>query len=202
MSLGDLDPSPVQFSFLRPLVKDDPRGVPFTDEDEANTLKAIAPLGVRLLLQEWDIGTDPYEYVYRDPYDETAQPPDRMQRPAKPALPKDAPTIKETGPPAQTQIQRPPAIASSTITRGPPPIAASQPAAPRKPLVAARSHGSLVTGPQRAMPSGSQPQDAQSAGLPPPSQEFMASTQVLPGPHGGRPVPAKKKPVKKRVGGF
>ncbi|KAH9901571.1 hypothetical protein C8Q73DRAFT_678269 [Cubamyces lactineus] len=200
MSLGDRDPSPMQFSFLRPLVKDDPRGVSFTDEDEVDTVKTMAPLGVRLLLQEWDIGTDPHEYVYRDPYDEMAEPLDQVRRPAKPALPKDAPTIKEPGPPTQTQIQRPPAIASSTIARGPPPIA-SQPAAPRKPLVAARSHGSLVTGPQRAIPSGSQPLDAQAVGLPP-SQEFMASTQVLPGPHGGRPVPAKKKPVKKRVGGF
>ncbi|KAI0333487.1 hypothetical protein GY45DRAFT_1296833 [Cubamyces sp. BRFM 1775] len=202
MSLGDLDPSPVQFSFLRPLVKSDPRGLSFTEEGEVDSVKTIAPLGVRLLLQEWDIGTDPYEYVYCDPYDETAESANRIQRPAKPALPKDAPTIKETGPPTQTQIQRPPAIASSTVARGPPPIAASQPTAPRKPLIAARSHGSLVSTPQRALPSGSQPLDAQAVGPPPPSQEFMASTQVLPGPHGGRPAPAKKKPVKKRVGGF
>ena len=45
MSLGDRDPSPMQFSFLRPLVKDDPRGVSFTDEDEVDTAKTIAPLG-------------------------------------------------------------------------------------------------------------------------------------------------------------
>jgi hypothetical protein len=33
------------------------------------------------------------------------------------------------------------------------------------------------------------------------SQDFMTSTQILPGPFGGRQL-IKKKPAKKRLGGF
>jgi hypothetical protein len=39
------------------------------------------------------------------------------------------------------------------------------------------------------------------AGLSGTSQDFMASTQILPGAYGGRPT-IKKKVVKKRLGGF
>ncbi|OSD08614.1 hypothetical protein PYCCODRAFT_1380319 [Trametes coccinea BRFM310] len=202
MSLAELEPPPVNFGFLRPIPKEDANGQPIVPEDSTDPTKSVVPLGVRLLLQEWDVGTNPYEYVYRDPYDDTAEPPARTQRPMKPFTPaqKEAQSSMEMGVAGQNQMQRPPAIASST-PRAPPAIAASQPVVPRKPLVAARSHDVLVPpSSPRVLPSGTQ--KGRSTPFPPPSQDLMASTQVLPGPHGGRPAPAKKKPVKKRLGGF
>ncbi|KAI9057898.1 hypothetical protein FKP32DRAFT_1597859 [Trametes sanguinea] len=202
MSLAELEPPPVNFGFLRPIPKDDANGQLILAGDQADPATPVVPLGVRLLLQEWDVGADPYQYVYRDPYDDTVEPSARTQRPMKASPPaqKEAQPSKEMGVTAQTQMQRPPAIASSN-PRAPPAIAASQPLVPRRPLAAARSHDVLVPpSPPRVMPSGTQP--SKSTPLPPPSQDFMASTQVLPGPHGGQPAPAKKKPVKKRLGGF
>ncbi|KAI0362386.1 hypothetical protein OH77DRAFT_1441905 [Trametes cingulata] len=200
MSLGELEPPPVQFAFLRPIVKEDPRGEATpTEEPAEGAAKRITPLGVRLLLQEWEVGTDPNQYVYHDPYDESGEVPVRIQRPVKTVTGKEVQVTKDPRPPTQVQTQRPPAIASFMPKARPVIAAASQPSLPRKPLIATRSQDTLATAP-RVPPSGSQPADTWAAA--PSSQEFMASTQVLPGPHGGRPVPAKKKPVKKRLGGF
>ncbi|CDO72935.1 hypothetical protein BN946_scf185002.g120 [Trametes cinnabarina] len=178
MSLGELEPPPVHFGFLRPIPKEDPNGQPIAIEDSMAPTKPVTSLGVRLLLQEWDVGTDPYQYVYRDPYDQTVAPPARAQRPAKPSVPTQQATqpVVETGlrPPAQSQ--RPPAIASSQ-PRAPPAIGASEPSVPRKPLVAARSHDVLVPPSSlRVLPSGSQPSESIP---PPPSQEFMASNKAV-----------------------
>ncbi|KAI0636734.1 hypothetical protein C8Q77DRAFT_1094359 [Trametes polyzona] len=205
MSLGNLEPPPVHFSFLRPVRKAASAATKASGEEVAEPpARMLMPLGVRLLLQEWDVGTDPMQYEYRDPYDETAPPiPARVQRPAKAAFSQGTQPATESRPPTQTQTQRPPAIASST-PKAPPAIAASQPPQPRRPLVAARSQDTFLAPTSRPPPSGSQPVEALhgSQTLPPSSQEFMPSTQVLPGPHGGRPGPVKKKVAKKRLGGF
>ncbi|KAJ7067969.1 hypothetical protein C8F01DRAFT_1049740 [Mycena amicta] len=73
------------------------------------------------------------------------------------------------------ESQRPPTLVVASTQR---PLASSQPV-------------------ERPMMFGSQPVDMD-FGLSGVSQEFMASTQILPGAYGGRP----KKPAKKRVGGF
>lgn len=201
MSLGDVEAPPVHFSFLRPICKSDPRGLPSASENVIGELaaKSMMPPGVRLLLQEWDVGADPMQYEYRHPYDEAAAPPANVQRPSKAPPPQNVQPAQEPRPSTQTQTQRPPAIASS-VPKAPSAISASQPPVPRRPLAAARSHEAFVAPTPRPPPSRSQPADTWSA--PASSQEFMASTQVLPGPHGGRPVPAKKKGAKKRLGGF
>ncbi|KAI0780690.1 hypothetical protein BD413DRAFT_702681 [Trametes elegans] len=200
MSLGELEPQPVLFSFLRPVRKSTsyrPTEPADDQSPEEPASSGVSPLGVRFLLQEWNVGTDPHQYVYRDPYDAGATPA-AFQRPLKASTGKDALPAKE--PKVPTQTQRPPAVASSSVAKAPPPMGASQPTLPHKPLAAARSQDALVTPRPRALPSSSQQVDSWTA--PPSSQEPRASTQVLPGPHGGRPVPAKKKPVKKRIGGF
>lgn len=203
MSLGDVEPAPVHFSFLRPICKTDPRGLPSASENVIGELaaKSMMPPGVRLLLQEWDVGADPMQYEYRDPYDEAAAPPANVGRPSKVPPPQGAQSVQEPRPSTQTQTQtqRPPAIASS-VPNAPPAISASQPPVTRRPLAAARSQDAFVAPTPRPPSSRSQP--AETWGAPASSQEFMTSTQVLPGPHGGRPVPAKKKGAKKRLGGF
>ncbi|KAI0723995.1 hypothetical protein C8T65DRAFT_628157, partial [Cerioporus squamosus] len=194
MSLGgELDePPPVQFGFLRPVrgKEPSPRKDGAEGEDNAEseaTSKSLIPLGVRLLLQEWEVGTDPTHYVYHDPYDDTAEvrapaAPRPTKQPARPASPLHAvPT------PAPTQ--RPPTIATA-VPRAPQAIIASQPLAPRRPLAAARSQDTFPAQSQRLLNGTSQPTDTWAA--PPSSQEPFAATQVLPGPHGGRPNAAKK----------
>lgn len=59
LSLED-EPPPVSFGYLRPVQKE-----PVEDGPEDFT----SPLGVRLLLKDWDIGSDPEKYVYLDVYD-------------------------------------------------------------------------------------------------------------------------------------
>lgn len=202
MSLAEVEPPPVQFGFLQPIRKADTHKRSQTGEADpppkaadANSSKVNMPLGVRLLLQEWDLGTDPNQYVYEDPYDDTpGVPVQARRRAAKEPVRRASPDRTMPPPPAPTH--RPPTIASS-IPQAPPVIAASSQPVRRKPLVAARSQDAFV--PQSQGVPG-QRADAWTA--PSSSQEPVASTQVLPGPHGGRPAVAKKKPAKKRVGGF
>ncbi|RDX56514.1 hypothetical protein OH76DRAFT_1426024 [Lentinus brumalis] len=202
MSLGgDLEPPPVQFSFLRPnhsKVTSSRQGEGESDIPEASeaTSRPLPPLGVRLLLQEWEVGTDPNHYVYRDPYDDAAD----VRTPAAPRpteqFAQRAPPLNTVPTPALTQ--RPPAIATAA-PRAAPAVVASQPLA-RRPLAATRSQDALPAQSQGLLNGTSQPTDTWAA--PPSSQEHFAATQVLPGPHGGRPNAVKKKPAKKRVGGF
>ncbi|RPD66375.1 hypothetical protein L226DRAFT_197300 [Lentinus tigrinus ALCF2SS1-7] len=203
MSLrGDLEPAPVQFGFLRPTRSKDPS--PRRDGTESDTnaetedaSKSSTPLGVRLLLQEWNIGTDPNNYTYHDPYGDTAE----VGAPAAPRPTKQHARLEslQNAVPTPAPTQRPPTIAT-TAPRAPPVVVASQPLAPRKPLAAARTQDTIPAQSQRLMNGTSQPTDTWAA--PPSSQEPLAATQVLPGPHGGRPSAAKKKSAKKRIGGF
>ncbi|KAF8636607.1 hypothetical protein AX17_003417 [Amanita inopinata Kibby_2008] len=56
----DNDPPPLQFGYFHPV------------QQEGEDNKAvIGPAGVRLLLGEWESGTDPRDYVYCDPYEES-----------------------------------------------------------------------------------------------------------------------------------
>ena len=205
MTLGDMEPPPVHFGFLRPIrktvqSKKDSDCETETGGENAGTSKLTISRGVRLLLQEWEVGSNPHEYVYRDPYNDLTAVPAVMPRyPAKVATVREPPEPAKA--PTQIPTQRPPPVASS-VPHAPAVIAASQPVFPtRRPLVAARSEGDLVRPPLAHPITGSQPTDVWVA--PPSSQSVpFASTQVLPGPHGGRAPPAKKKPVKKRAGGF
>lgn len=158
--------------------------------DSPATQDFDGPLAVRLLLNEWSVGTDPENYAYIDPYEEEAQ---RLV--AAPRRQQTENQLPRTLPPSRSQV-------------APPMIVASKPAAPS--LIG-------VAGPSRGLPSWSNIELNQTqpgrppvprtgsqmvtSDAPPASQEFLSSTQVLPGPFGGRQA-GKKKPVKKRLGGF
>lgn len=149
-------PPPVQFGHLRPMKP----GAPTTD-----TSAPDMPLGVRLLLSEWDVSSDASKYVFRDPYGD--QKGDEDDKISVASLPQTQTQTQRTAPPV--------IVAASTLParrrEGSVPLPQSQP-----PMVGfSQSQGDV---------------------------EMFTSTQVVPGPFGGRPQPAKKKPPKKRIGGF
>ncbi|THH30350.1 hypothetical protein EUX98_g3839 [Antrodiella citrinella] len=175
LSLEHTEPPPVSFGFLRPL-KTEEEGTFLHSDSETS----ICPLGVRLLLDDWKVGVDPADYIYEDPYGMVGAAP--AIRPT--ARPRPLP---ETIAPV-VQTLRPP------ITTRPPMIAASQPTCP-PPTIFPSSQPQEV---RRDIGWGSQPNTmdwVQHTA----SQEPFSRTQAMPGPHGGRPPPMKKK---KRAGGF
>jgi len=140
------------------------------------------PAGVRLLLSEWTAGTDPHQYTYRDPYDD--------QQPGATTF------IHRT--PIRTQATQSQSITTAAAAAAPPVVARSRPAPPTiissSQPVTRRRAGSL--------------DDPDGVGLDTKSDSFapLVSTQVVPGPFGGRLPPVRKKAasgnLKKRVGGF
>lgn len=146
-----------------------------------------SPLGVRLLLAEWEVGTDVESYVYHDPYNTT----ESVGVPAPPRQKQALPTAEEAAqlhrrpPVLQTVVapkQRPPAVVTAAITQ---PVW--------------KLSGTQVT---QTMENSYSQEIAFNPNSDAFSQELMTSTQVLPGPYGGRPGVGKKKPAKKRIGGF
>ncbi|PSR83106.1 hypothetical protein PHLCEN_2v5910 [Hermanssonia centrifuga] len=186
MSIGIPEPPPVQFGFLRPVSgggADHYGKVKDGGEDGTN-----CPLGVRLLLKEWEVGSDPQTYTHQDPYDSSG-PTAAVSRGINKATTEGSTELK-----SQFQPQRaPPVIVAAPMA--PPAIVSTQ----LRPPLLAQSQDSRITPISHI---GSQPAQF-GASQDPSSQEiFMSSTQILPGPYGGRLVPAKKKPAKKRLGGF
>ncbi|KAL1746085.1 hypothetical protein HDZ31DRAFT_34934 [Schizophyllum fasciatum] len=189
------EPPPVHFSYLTPIRRD--HYAADTDEQPL-----ALPPGPRLLLSEWPLGEDPAEYVFHDAYDA-----DAAERPPPVARRKKAvTTTADAGQPGTSQGRAPPSIVpASTLTSGllgaelqraqPPPVVASQPPAVVPPFPASQPPARRALAQAGSLPAADFSQ-SQSG-----SQGFMPSTQVLPGPFGGRPAP-KKKPAKKRVGGF
>ncbi|KAH0827044.1 hypothetical protein J3R83DRAFT_4727 [Lanmaoa asiatica] len=168
------EPPEVKFGYFRPVRKSGADHYADKDRDaDQDPAGVTSPLGVRLLLAEWELGTDPKDYTYRDPYDLAdidAQPIPEYRRPlAAPPV-----TQKKQVPP-----QRPPLVVA----------AATQP-----PVI----HTVEYATSQTVQRTRSQQFES---GFDAFSQEPMASTQTLPGPFGGRPGVGKK-PAKKRIGGF
>ncbi|KAK7693787.1 hypothetical protein QCA50_003359 [Cerrena zonata] len=199
MSLDANEPPQVKFGFLDPIpVEDAEKNYDKVESSSGKNRVLSQPLGVRLLLSEWTIGEDPQAYHYVDPYDVNAPPPRSLART------KEQPR-KRTPPPVASQpsrIQKPPAIAVKATPTAPPAIVSTQPSRPA-PVPSVPSLLQRQQSLPRVHQTGSQPtQTGWSSGSQSQSQMPVMSTQVLPGPHGGRPQPAKKKPPKKRVGGF
>lgn len=189
MSIGVPEPPRLHFGFLRP--EFDREREHYTDNKADTEAKNDHPLGVRLLLKDWELGTDPSLYTYHDPYDSTSTIMPRHARPARPP-----PPIY----PEMSQSQRAPPVIATIVPVAPPMIASTQ---PTRTIPAARSQVPQFPAFSRNMPHiGSQPsangavEDESQSQVP-----LMPSTQVLSGPYGGRPL-VKKKPVKKRLGGF
>ncbi|KIK57712.1 hypothetical protein GYMLUDRAFT_203313 [Collybiopsis luxurians FD-317 M1] len=134
------------------------------------------PFGVQSLLNDWAFGSDPEKYVFKDPYGVSAE------------------LKTENRPQRGRRGERLPSEATP-----PPPSSLPQPTQ-LPPLIAAFSTTQPALLPPHVLGVESQmmqPEEVESQGL-------MTSTQVLPGPFGGRPAAAakKKSAPKKRMGGF
>lgn len=174
LSLSVESPS-VEFGYLRPLEKKNR-----SEEGEAGeTLETPdIPMGVRLLLKHWGWGSGSLEsYLYQDLYGDSGS----IGRMKSPPV---APPIEDF------VARRPPTVMASKQTNVDilpdtsgvlKPITQSQEAFPRRDS----TFGSPA---YSTKPIFAASQD-------------LVSTQVLPDRHGGRPS-VKKKPVKKRLGGF
>ncbi len=140
-------------------------------EARSDVLQPEIPPGVRCLLKEWD-NNDPDKYVYRDPYAAEGPPP-----PLKFA--KEA-----TIPQFVAQNKHPPKILTSSAV--PPAISEETQ------KIVLRAQSQKIT--------AFVPYDEELEGPPGSTQNLVVSTQVVPGPFGGRPT--VKKFAKKRLGGF
>ncbi|KAI6045703.1 hypothetical protein EDC04DRAFT_2558982 [Pisolithus marmoratus] len=175
------EPPDVEFSFFHPLRRIGANHYKIAEEtnpmlSEEDT-KVSCPTGVRLLLADWEVGSDVKNYTYRDPYNATevdhASGPRRKQ-----ALRTPLPTQSTVVP-----SQRPPAIVAATGTRS-----------------GVRPQWE-VTGTQATHTAKqSYSQETFYHTFDTFSQDPMTSTQVLPGPYGGR-LTVGRKPTKKRIGG-
>ncbi|KAJ3725838.1 hypothetical protein C8R42DRAFT_419083 [Lentinula raphanica] len=159
--------SSVHFHFLQP----SPRRQYYSKEEQQDDV-LVLPSGVGLLLQDWDIGSDPDKYIFTDISDIGAD--SNTQARSRDRI--DRGYTEETPPKILLQSQVPPPIAAKPV---------AQP----------------VVLPSRLLGVESQSQMTELAEAE--SQNVMMSTQVLPGPFGGRPTAiGKKKAGKKRLGGF
>lgn len=181
MTLSERELPSSHFGYLSPIPAPD-LPIPPKQAEDASTNVALPP-GTCLLLAEWDIGADPDQYVYRDPYDDDQQPEaTRINLPT--------PTQRHGIRGGSQATQALPLVAPPVVvhTRSFPTATSSS-----QPIISSHLDGRSVdvtdlTGPETHADSHS---------------TMMASTQVLPGRFGGR-LPAGKKGAtgKKRVGGF
>lgn len=156
-----------------------------TQPDRPGTLADKDPMSflqsssARQLLGEWQLGSNPSEYKWSGWRDTPSQPPTPLRRPVRP-LP--SPRTTQRAPQSRPTLGRYiPTIDSSSIDA-----------------------------PTFALPPTIRPMQTSVRSSPPPilqsSQGYPdigPSTQVERGPFGGRPeTKARKKPAKKRVGGF
>jgi hypothetical protein len=198
LSLGENDtdePPEVEFGYLTPVNKEKmTKEGHIHEEDEVSVNgRAALPMGVRLLLKDWEVGAKTKDYVFQDPYHTTGNLTSRLN--VHPALSKfqQANTIPSLS--QATNSQRPPTVMPSQAL----PSAlgsASQPlpSAVRSQYPSIRStFGTQIV--RENVVGTLQPQASSSQQI----DQFMVNTQVLPGPHGGRPWIPKKK---KRLGGF
>jgi hypothetical protein len=198
----DGDPPAVRFSFLRPIAGGlEKVDVPSSD-DHSKPAKGVCPMGVRLLLQDWEPTTSTKNYSYRDPYNasddrERLQQPHMFTQVVKPVAQSQQVRLNAS------QLKQPPAIvpaaAKSTQSAAAP---VNKPRAP--PVVMPSKHESQPTARQHILNADAlMPFTTQTHSSQPfmDSQPKMTSTQILPGPFGGR-APVAKKNAKKRLGGF
>lgn len=179
LSLGS-EPPPIQFGYLRPVEKGDLNDNQNVDGDAVT--KLTEDLGVRLLLQDWQLGANPDLYIYEDLYGAPETTPSGpLRRPTAQQPPKGSTNVV-IGP-----TVRPPAVVASSALRS----ATAQREGLLRTMVAGQSQPAPFSGTPAII--GSQRPPIRHG----PSQDAVSSTQVLPGPHGGRPGVKKK-----RVGGF
>ncbi|KAF9052858.1 hypothetical protein BJ165DRAFT_1590856 [Panaeolus papilionaceus] len=178
LSLTD-EPPPYVFGYLKPL---EGFAKASYDEERRPLEPPELPISIRLLMKTWD-NSSPNDYEYHDPYGADSHP----ARQKKTSRTPDKPGLSHNIESAQL---RPP-----VMTVPMPPRLVVEPS--QKPKPAAQSQDVFAT--RFGVDSGSQPLGlSQNFGS---SQTPFANTQVVAGPFGGRPQ-LKKKPTKKRIGGF
>ena len=183
MTLSEKELPSSHFGYLNPIPAPD-HTIPLKPTTEDASTSVALPPGVRLLLAEWNIGADPDQYAYHDPYDDDQQPV-TIRR----TLPKDTQRhgIRDGSQATQSlPLVAPPVVVHHTRTA--PTAGASSSSQPISSHLAGRSLDTTdLTGPNTHTDS----------------YPTMTSTQILPGRFGGR-LPSGKKGAlgKKRVGGF
>lgn len=191
LSLGESDigePPEMEFGYLVPVSqrkKSCHEKDHEADIQQAPTGKVSLPMGVRLLLEDWEVGTKAKDYVFRDPYSTT-----------------DGSGSQSTGYSVLQGVTRVPSMLQFMSSQQPPTIMSSQALGFGQPTQqpSATFHIELPS----SRPAGTQPRDeprmlqvSQDYSQQP--EQYTSSTQDFPGPHDGR---QKKKPPKKRLGGF
>lgn len=173
------EPPNVDFGYFRPLPKN-----AMDHYIKSENVKVSMSLGARMLIKEWQLGGNPDTFQFRDYYNRTAD--FRKIQRSKPMESTTQVVISEPPKTLQTQSQRPPSLVAATTL----PL--------HRPDTLMRS--SLKTQLSVVLPHfGSQ---IPTLATPATGQDYVTSTQVLPGPYGGRPLVGKKKLTKKRLGGF
>jgi len=183
MTLLETELPTVHFGYLTP--------GPRVNHDDAPNIANDAPTGVmlppgvRLLLAEWETGTDPDRYTFHNPYDD--------QQPVASSLILHTPSRKRDGRDGAQVTE------SQPIRMAPPPVIRHSQAASTAVISSSQPVTRRLAGSQEA--SGYAWPD-----IHPESYRLMASTQPVPGAFGGRLPTVKKKAAppsgKKRVGGF
>ncbi|THU87262.1 hypothetical protein K435DRAFT_679866 [Dendrothele bispora CBS 962.96] len=166
LSIGNDGPA-AHFHYLNPMKRH------YYDKEGQEEHFSI-PLGVRILLKDWEAGADPEEVAYR--YSGKAE-----QLKEKPKPTDNVRAFSTPQPVTRPKMYQPYEIQS-------------QPSVLRPPTVMTAS----------GKPSMTFQVDSQGSELERQTQDLIASTQILPGPFGARPNPnaVKKKAGKKRMGGF
>jgi hypothetical protein len=199
---------PVVFNFLRPrYASTNAPGVVGRDKEGSGTV--ALPLGVRQLLADWNLGEDPSQFIFRNPYEEHEP---TFRRKGRKATGQKAEVNRLPAESGQVEVQTrsriPVVIASSQM---PPAISTQQTVnrgrMPPRDVTAQRDEGGFGFGSTVDQASTvSQPLENLSHTRLPgaSSQNWLGpSTQVLPGTHGGRPeANVVRKKQKKRAKGF
>jgi hypothetical protein len=175
------EPGPPDFKWLAPRVDFDSQLESHaTGTPNAQSLDTVSS---RALLSEWTIGSDPTQFTWKDWRRETSAVPTPVRRPVRP-LPSPRASATQTF----AQSQPNPRYQAPSIAQPRPQWALH--GSNSIPNIMAHGQGTRSSPPPVLHSSQSY-------------QDLGASTQAERGPFGGRPdSKARKKPAKKRVGGF
>jgi hypothetical protein len=175
------EPSPPELKWLVPRVEFDTQ--PESHAAGAPDPKSLDTAASRALLNDWTIGSDPTQFTWKDWRRETSAVPTPVRRPVRP-LPSPRASATQTF----AQSQPNPRFQAPNIAQPRPQWALH--GSNSIPNILAHDQGTRSSPPPVLHSSQSY-------------QDLGASTQTERGPFGGRPeIKARKKPTRKRVGGF
>jgi hypothetical protein len=202
LTLGVAEPPPLQFGFLRPMAK-----MPYEDDEQMGNLSSDGeleiPLGVHLLLSQWDVGSSPKEYRYKDHYVAQDTPLTHQVAVAnKKGSQSTRQSMQQTSIPAVVTARPQPPMVISSMSRPDlikdlrPPVQTASSLEIHAGTFPARQRPRLFTDDDNSL-GGTQPTRLVPNSF---SQDLPEmSTQPLPGPFGGNRA---RKTMKKRLGGF